>query len=105
MEREWGKTPSSMPVRKTRGNSRPLAECSVIRVTPATSSSRASTSATSATESKKASRVTAPASGPGASAWTASRVAMNSSEAATSSSMFSSRASASAVRSALSMSR
>jgi len=33
--RELGKRPSSIPARKTRGNSRPLAACRVISVTRA----------------------------------------------------------------------
>ncbi len=98
MDRECGNTPSSRPVRNTTGNSSPLAECSVIRVTPPADASSSSVSATRAIESRKASRVTD--STPAAS-W----LAMSSSDAATSSSRFSSRASASAVRSAFSASR
>ena len=64
-----GKTPSSMPVRNTTGNSSPFAVCRVISVTtPACSSSGSSgiwsVSATSATRSRKSGRpgATVPAS-------------------------------------------
>ena len=60
-----GKVPSSMPVRKTTGNSRPLAVCSVISVTtprpclaPPSLSGISSASATSETCSRKSSRLT-----------------------------------------------
>ena len=51
--RELGKMPSSIPGRKTTGNSRPLALCSVIIVTTDRPPSMLSRSVTSATFSKK----------------------------------------------------
>ena len=59
-ERRCGKTPSSMPVRNTTGNSRPLAVCRVISVTTPPPSPSASgiwsASATSATCSRNSQR-------------------------------------------------
>ncbi len=52
MARQW-EIPSSIPMRKTTGNSSPLAACSVIKVTWAGSSSTSSWSETSANSAKK----------------------------------------------------
>ena len=53
--RRWGKTPSSIPTRKTAGNSRPLAVCRVMSDTRLPSSSISSASETRATDSRNSS--------------------------------------------------